>query len=341
MSTELVVAQAAGVPASGTGSALPVLVERAGGAARYAWEEFFDGEHHNPYTRKAYLRAVRRFLAWCEGEGVDLAGVTPGRVAGYLGALGGSPAKWNQHLAALRGFFDKLVVRHVVAINPAASVRGVKERVIEGKTPEITIEQARVLLASIRVSCRVKTDGGQEVEAPLVVGMRDKAILATMAYTIVRAGAVARLRLQDFQHDGTQYVLRFREKGGKSREIPVRHDLEGYIRAYLEAAGIAGEAKESPLFRAGINGTAQRLTARALSTEKICRLVKRRLKDAGLPLRRSPPTLRGSGITDLLAQNVPLEVVQNLAGHSDPRTTRLYDRREMKVTRNVVERISI
>ena len=33
--------------------------------------------------------------------------------------------------------------------------------------------------------------------------------------------------------------------------------------------------------------------------------------------------------------------VQRLAGHADPRTTRLYDRRRRKVTRNIVERISI
>jgi integrase/recombinase XerD len=46
-------------------------------------------------------------------------------------------------------------------------------------------------------------------------------------------------------------VLRFQEKGDKSREIPVRHDLDGFILAYVEAAGIAGEAKDSPLFRAG------------------------------------------------------------------------------------------
>jgi hypothetical protein len=36
-----------------------------------------------------------------------------------------------------------------------------------------------------------------------------------------------------------------------------------------------------------------------------------------------------------------LEDVQHLAGHADPRTTRLYDRRRRKVTRNIVERISI
>jgi site-specific recombinase XerD len=46
-------------------------------------------------------------------------------------------------------------------------------------------------------------------------------------------------------------------------------------------------------------------------------------------------------VTDLLNQNVPLEDVQYLAGHSNPRTTQTYDRRRRQVTRNIVERISI
>jgi integrase len=33
--------------------------------------------------------------------------------------------------------------------------------------------------------------------------------------------------------------------------------------------------------------------------------------------------------------------VQYLTGHADPRTTRLYDRRQKKVIRNVAERISV
>ncbi len=49
----------------------------------------------------------------------------------------------------------------------------------------------------------------------------------------------------------------------------------------------------------------------------------------------------GGHVTDLLTQGVPLEDVQYLAGHTEPRTTGLYDRRQKKVTRNIVERISI
>ncbi len=274
MSNELVRTSPGGVPATGKAATLPVLVERAGGAARFAWEEFFYAEHHNPHTQRAYLRAVRRFLGWCEGQGVELAAITPGMVGQYLVGLGGSPAKRNQHLAALRGFFDRLVNRHVCILNPAASVKGVKEQVIEGKTPEITIEHAKTLLKSFKLTRRVKVKGKEPVEVADVVGLRDRAVIATLVYTACRAGAVAKLRLGDFQDDGQQYTLRFQEKGGKSREIPVRHDLEGFILAYVEAAGIAGEAKDSPLFRAS-NGRSRKLAAKPLGTERICELVKR------------------------------------------------------------------
>ena len=326
MANELVKASPVSVPATVTSPTLPSLVERAGGAALFAWDEFFYAEHHNPHTQKAYQRAVRRFLGWAEGQGVELAAITPGMVGHYLVGLGGSAAKRNQHLAALRGFFDRLVNRHVCILNPAASVRGVKDQVIEGKTPEITVEQARTLLASI--------DTGH------VVGLRDRAILGTLAYTACRGGPVAKLRLGDFQDDGQQYVLRFLEKGGKSREIPVRHDLQGFKLASIEVAGIGGEAQESPLFWMG-NGRTRKLSGTAMTTRRICELVKRRLKDGGLPSRLSPHTFRVTAITDLLTQAIPLEDVQYLAGHAEPRTTGFYDRRQKKVTRNIVERISI
>jgi hypothetical protein len=51
--------------------------------------------------------------------------------------------------------------------------------------------------------------------------------------------------------------------------------------------------------------------------------------------------LQVTTITDLLEPNTALEDVQHLAGHGDPRRTRLCDRRRRKVTRNMVERISI
>ena len=120
----------------------------------------------------------------------------------------------------------------------------------------------------------------------------------------------------------------------------MRHDQEGHIRTYLDAAGIGAENKDRLLFRSTF-GKAKRLTDKPLTTKDVCRMVKRRLKDAGLPERLSLHSFRVTGITDLLTQGVPLDDVQYLAGHSSPRTTKLYDRRQKKVTWNIVERISI
>src|SRR5262245_47422133 len=102
----------------------------------------------------------------------------------------------------------------------------------------------------------------------------------------------------------------------------------------------AADIADGPLFRTA-NRKTKTLTRNAMTGIDICRMMKRRLKAAGLPGQFSPHSFRVATVTDLLGQNVPLEDVQYLAGHSDPRTTCIYDRRRRKVTRNIVERISI
>ena len=153
--------------------------------------------------------------------------------------------------------------------------------------------------------------------------------------------AVAKLREQDYYPDGNQWWFRFDEKGGRARTIPARHDLEEYVDTYVRAAGMENAAEDTPLFRSAVRKT-KMLTTRMMTANDMYRMVKRRLQDAGLPSRHlSCHSFRATAVTDLLTQGVPLEDVQYLAGHSDPRTTRLYDRRQKQITRNIVERISV
>ena len=83
------------------------------------------------------------------------------------------------------------------------------------------------------------------------------------------------------------------------------------------------------------------LSERPYTAHSMRQMLKRRLKDAGLPVLFSPHSFRVTVLTDLLSQDVPLEDVQYLAGHSNPQTTQIYDRRRRRVARNIVERISI
>ena len=217
-------------------------------------------------------------------------------------------------------------MRHVVILNPALSVRTERHQAVEGKTPEITVEHARRLLKCI--------DDSHDI------GRRDRAIIGILIYTAARVGAVAKLRRSDFYDVGDQYCLRFHEKNGKVREIPVRHDLQLSIAEYLDCTGLLYAAPASPLFRTTVRRS-RRLTQNGMTADDMARMMKRRLLDAGLSRRLSPHSLRVTTITDLLEQGVPLADVQYLAGHADPRTTRLYDRRQRRVTRNIVERISV
>lgn len=178
------------------------------------------------------------------------------------------------------------------------------------------------------------------IDTSHIVGLRDRAILAALVYTGSRRSAVAKLRSGDYYFVGVQWMLHFSEKGGKSREIPVRHDLQEYIDAYISVAGLRDAPKTAPLFQRAMKKQ-RRLSGLAMNGDDIYRMMKRRLKDFGMPLLYSPHSFRVTTITDLLEQNVPREDVQHLAGHADSRTTGLYDRRKHKVSRNIVERISV
>lgn len=310
----------------GNSGNIPAIILESGNSARFAYEEFFFARIRNPHTRRAYQHAVHRFLDWCRLLSLPLSAISPRHVGEYLQRLNGSIATRKLHLAALRHFFDELVTRHAVVLNPAASVRGERYQVIEGKTPEIGVGPARTLLASI--------DPGR------LVGLRDRAVIGVLIYTAARVGAVASLNRRDFYDTGGQYCLRFLDKGGKSREIPVRHDLQLFLLAYLDAAELNVAEPNAPIFRTALHRTGL-LTPRRMSPADIGRMIRRRGQAAGLSPRLSPHSFRVTTITDLLNQGVPLGDVQYLAGHADPRTTRLYDRRQKQVTRNIVERISV
>ena len=302
----------------------PVLIEDAGSSAKFAWEEFVYGKLRNRSTRKNYQHAIHRFLEFCRQRQRKLTSITPRDVGEYLDAMSHSAATKKLHLAALRHCFDALVSRHAVMLNPAASVRGPRLQVVEGKTPEIGIRPARTLLKSI--------------DASNVVGLRDRAIIGILVYTAARVGAVANLNRADFYDTGSQHCLRFSAKGGKARVIPCRHDLQEFLREYIAAAGIRDDRSRLFLTAAG---RTKSLRNRSMTSGDIARMVKRRCRRLNLPPSYSPHSFRVTTITDLLSQGVPLEDVQQLAGHADPRTTRLYDRRRRVVTRNIVERISV
>lgn len=314
---------------------LPALIADAGDQAVRRFLEFFTANIRNRNTRAAYAQAVAQFLRWCEGRRLSLATIEPMAVAAYIESHPGSAPTKKQHLAAIKMLFDWLVTGQVIPVNPAASVRGPKHVVRKGKTLVLSGEDARTLLDSIEIE-RQNKDG---TKTPIVVGLRDRALIGVMVFSFARIGAVVGMNVGDYYQNGKRWWLRLHEKGGKFHEVPAHHNAEAYLDAYIDAAGIAGDEKGS-LFRSAIGKTGT-LTDRALRRNNALDMVKRRAAAAGLSKRVCNHTFRATGITAYLEAGGTIEKAQQIAAHESPKTTKLYDRTEDQISLDEIERISI
>jgi integrase/recombinase XerD len=247
---------------------------------------------------------------------------------------GNEPPSIKQHLAALRGLFNWLVIKQVVPETPALFVKGPKFSCQIGITPTMEADQMRQLLDSIPVMRKVKVPrkhGGEHQEAVDIKGLRDRAAIGIMAYTFARVSAVEGLRLGDYRMEGKHSRLRLIEEGNKEILIWLHREAEEPLHTYIKEAGISGA--HAPLFQS--LDKVHRFTGDAILRWDI---VKSRCKAAGLSEEFCNHTFRGTGITVFLQNGGSLEAAQDMANHSDPRTTKLYDRREDLATLSEIER---
>ena len=292
---------------AGLHSSVPALYAPTAQAAKRCIE-YFAANIRNPNTRRAYFHAVLEFSSWCEAQNfTQILDIEPLHVAAYIEQLTARLAKPS------------------VKQHPAAPVRGPKYTVRKGKTPVLAQEEARELLDAIDTST--------------VVGLRDRALIATMIYTFGRVGAVIKMRGEDYYTQGRRGWVRLHEKGGKRHEMPCNHNLEAYLDAYISAAGLAGDLK-GYLFRT-VRGRGRALTTNPMAQADVYRMIRRRAYAAGIKTRIGNHTFRATGITQYLRNGGRRELAQQMAAHESPRTTALYDRRDEEAAVDEVERILI
>jgi integrase len=207
----------------------------------------------------------------------------------------------------------------------------------------LTAEEARVLLDAI--------------DDTTLVGLRDRAMIATMVYTFARIGAVIALREKDVFHQQRRLWLRLSEKGGKQQQVPCHHNLEAYLDEYMAAAQL-GDGATAPLFQTlqragpriaivrGADGQQEKrsiwqLSGKPMSQPIAWAMVRRRAADAGLDTAVCNHTFRATGITTYLKNGGTIERAAAIANHTSTRTTQLYDRRPDDVALDEIEKIQI
>jgi site-specific recombinase XerD len=140
-----------------------------------------------------------------------------------------APPTVKQHMAAIRMLFSWLTEKGVLAMNPAREVKTERFSRTEGKTPAFVEGEVQKLLEAVETSTHT--------------GLRDRALLGVLAYTFARIGAVVNLKVEDYYPSGKRFLLRFKEKGGKEKELPVHHKLEELLDEYLKVTGLGRRAR--------------------------------------------------------------------------------------------------
>ena len=142
----------------------------------------------------------------------------------------------------------------------------------------------------------------------------------------LRRAEIAALKVGDLHQNRGFDAFWVTRKGRKRDSVAVHQQVTQRIREYLAFAG-HGADLESPLFWPVSPNGKQHCPRRHLAPDAIDRVLRKYAVAIGLDRGFSAHSMRATFITTTLDNGASLEDVQRAAGHADPSTTKLYDRR--------------
>src|SRR5499427_1871652 len=288
-----------------------------------------DERRFSPKTVLAYRTDLDRFTDFWENEFAhQTASKTPLSkldtlaVRSYLAALHRAKLanrSISRHLSTLRSFFRWACREGHLSASPAKGLPS-------PRVPK-TLPRALTVPDTERLLDADEDDG--------LVPERERALFELLYATGLRVSEAAGLDLEDV--DFSARLVRVTGKGRRERIVPFGEAAEDALRAYLPSrAALRHRARErdddpeEPLF---VNARGGRLTSRSMA-----RLLKRRLRAAGLPAEISPHALRHTFATHLLQAGADLRSIQELLGHASLSTTQKYTHLDAARLREVYRR---
>jgi integrase/recombinase XerD len=280
-------------------------------------EEIWLSKQKSARTRRAYRLDVQHFMR-------TLGVTTPGelRQADHKAVIAwerfmrefehAASSTIRRRLAALSSLYKHLVRHDHAARNPVREVERPAINRDEGATAAFSKAQARKLLDL----------PGEDT----IAGLRDRAILSVGLQVGLRRAEIAALTVGDLHQNRGYDSLRVMRKGGRRDALAINPQTAARLRAYLEKAGHGADV-DGPLFRPLKHNGKRREERRGMDPDAIDRVVRKYAAALGLDRGYSAHSMRATFITTALENGAQLEDVQKAAGHRDPSTTKLYDRR--------------
>jgi site-specific recombinase XerD len=259
------------------------------------------GQNYSTKTLRAYGDDLRQFLEWVAKNWVDWE--IPKRfsrvdIEGFMSYLDGQKMTGVtrvRKLAAIRKFFTFLEENHLIAGNPAITVKGARR---EQKEPGILYkEQYKALLYEASDN------------------VRDYAIIMTFLQTGIRLSELVNLRVDDVDFEHRTLTVR-QGKGKKDRHIPLVDEAVKALRNYLRYRNTELILDDDIFFLAK-NGT-------SLNVSSVKYLVAKYVKKAGIRKKVSVHTLRHTFGAHKADKHMGIATLQELMGHKKKETTLKY-----------------
>ena len=154
-----------------------------------------------------------------------------------------------------------------------------------------------------------------DIELNTEFDYRNKAMLELMYGTGLRVSELVSLTVNDI--DLTNCIIRVMGKGSKEREIPLGEFSIYYLNLYLDKrkSMLKGHNEEALFLRNH---------GKKMTRQGFFKNLKKILKEKDLNEEISPHTLRHSFATHLLNRGADLRSIQEMLGHSDISTTKIY-----------------
>lgn len=258
------------------------------------------------HTRRAYWGDAQHWLDFCRRKRVDPAATTALMVAAWVESMKRAnlaPKTCNRRLSALASIYDWLRrnKRGSVDSNPFSASEGPKRETAHAIKPT-PIAERQLVAAALRLC---EADDSFE-------GMRDAAILRILWGTGARRSSLVAITRERLQVQGEALTCAVPAKRGKTVRLWIAGRAAKALTRWLGGLDSLGLVT-GPVFRMS--------TGTAMTERDVWRAVKRRGRQAGGEL--TPHSFR---VAFLTLTPATLDERQDAAGHSDPKTTRLYDR---------------
>lgn len=258
-------------------------------------------------TRSVYRRVILQFTAFL-GERPVLEATRRDVEAfrSHLESAGRAPQTIARALSALSGYFGFAMDEGLLEKNPAARARRPR---IPDCSPRRALSRADTM--AILAMPDLST----------LVGLRDRALLVTLALQGLRISEALGLRVEDLDEEQGHKVARVLGKGAKVARVPLAAATWQAIMTWTKSAGLGAAG---PIFVPVLKG-GHIVPNKPMSPQSAWKRIGLLARQAGITRRVHPHLFRHAAVTSALAANVPLHSVQDFARHADPRTTRRYD----------------